>query len=237
MKFNDIGINSELDMPRVRHLMKVGLIAAFIALAGDMLLGWGTVGESVNGIPLYLARYLTVSDTRIFWSAILGMAGIPIECLCYFGIYRLIVGKSEKYAHRYRTGIIGSLIFGACGVHIPCCAAAYFMKKMYALNPAAAFEETVKFMSCFLLPATVLFMIFFLYMMITQIRAFAKGFTPLPSWCWIFTVIFGMVAAIFLKIPNLPLTNALAVGWINIGNIWMFGGLLLVIGRKGQEKL
>lgn len=97
-------------------------VAAVMALAGDMLLGYGAAKTEVSGIPVTFARYLTVSDGRIFWSAILGMTGIPLECLCYFAIYRLIAYKSEKYAHTYRTGIFGCLIFGGCGVHVPCCA-------------------------------------------------------------------------------------------------------------------
>lgn len=119
MNFNNIGIDNTFDMPRIRHLFKFGLAAASMVLAGDMILGWGAAEESANGIPSFLARYLTVSDARLFWSAILGMIGIPTECQCYFGIYRLIAAKSEKYAHRYRAGIIGCLIFDACDVHTP----------------------------------------------------------------------------------------------------------------------
>lgn len=236
MKFNNIGISSELDITRIKHLLKLGLMAAFMVLAGDMILGWGTAEESVNGIPSFLARYLTVSDTRLLLAALLGMIGIPIECLCYFGIYRLIAAKSEKYAHRYRTGIIGCLIFGGCGVHVPCSAVAYFMKKMYVVNPNTAFNETLKFAAYFLLPAMVLFMIFFLYMIITQINAFAKGLTPLPKYCWVFTVLFGMALVVPLKFFNTPFTNALAAGWISLGNIWMFGGLLAATGKITREK-
>ena len=123
--FNNIGVSSEPDMPRIRHLMKVGLVAAVMVLAGDMLLGYGAADTEVSGIPITFARYLTVSDGRIFWSAMLGLIGIPMECLCYFAIYRLIAGKSERYAHTYRTGIFGCLIFGGCGVHVPCCAVVY----------------------------------------------------------------------------------------------------------------
>ena len=38
-KLNNIGISSELDMPRIRHLMKIGLFAGVMVLVGDMLLG------------------------------------------------------------------------------------------------------------------------------------------------------------------------------------------------------
>ena len=35
-----------------------------------------------------------------------------------------------------------------------------------------------------------------------------------------------------LKLPNVPLTNALTAGWINLGNLWMFGGLLMILKRN-----
>ena len=97
--FNNIGINSDLDMPRIRHLMKVGLAVGIMALTGDMFLGYGAVDAEIPGIPAVLARYLSVPDGRILWSAVLGMIGIPLECLCYFAVYRLIVQGSERYAH------------------------------------------------------------------------------------------------------------------------------------------
>ena len=34
-------MNRELDWPRIAHLMKIGIAAAMMVLAGDMLLGWG----------------------------------------------------------------------------------------------------------------------------------------------------------------------------------------------------
>ena len=85
-QFNNIGISSELDMARIRHLMKIGLATGVMALIGDILLGDGAPDAAVSGIPATFARYLTVSDIRIFWSAILGMIGIPLECLFYFAV-------------------------------------------------------------------------------------------------------------------------------------------------------
>ncbi|MCM1127263.1 MAG: hypothetical protein NC429_12425 [Lachnospiraceae bacterium] len=229
--YNNIGISSELDIPRIKHLMKIGLAAGVMVLIGDMILGYGAADAEVSGIPVTFARYLTVSDRRLFWAALLGMIGIPLECLCFFAIYRLIAHESEKYAHVYRTGIFGCLIFGGCGVHVPCCAMVFFLKKIYEYNPGAALEMTEKYLLYFLAPATVLFLVFFFLMIVTQIRAFAKGLTPLPKWTWIFSLLFGLLAAALFKIPNLPLTNALATGWISIGNIWMFGGLLLAMKK------
>ena len=106
---------------------------------------------------------------------------------------------------------------------------------MVGYSPDTAYELTAGFMLNFLVPATVLFLVFFLILTVTQIKAFAKGLTPLPKWAWIFSVLFGLLMAVVLKIPNLPLMNALATGWINIGNIWMFCGLL-ILTKKIQQK-
>ena len=79
-----------LDWPRIRHLMKLGIFAALMELIGDMLLGWGVHDASQSGMEGFLSMYLHLPDSAIFWSAFLGLIGIPLEALCYFSVYRLI---------------------------------------------------------------------------------------------------------------------------------------------------
>ncbi len=223
------------DWSRIRHLLRLGVFASLTVLAGDMLLGWGVSDPGVTEIPALFTRYLTVSDGRIFASALLGLVGIPIECLCWFAVYRMIQPYSERDAHAYRAGIIGCLAFGGCGVHVPCCMAVYLLKRFYAEDPAAALRETGRFIGWFLLPATVIFLVFFLLTAVVQIKAFAKGHTPLPKWCWVFSVLFSLLFATLMKLlGDHGLTNALATGWISIGNLWMTGGLLLASRRFSQ---
>ena len=226
--YNDIGIGKELDWPRIRKLFIIGVFAGVMVLIGDMLLGWGVADDNLSGMERKLSAYLTLSDVRIFWSAMLGFIGIPLEGLCYFGIYRLIAPYSEKYAHLYRTGILGYIAFGGCGVHVPCLACVFFYKYMMAVSPETALENSVKFGAYFLLPGTAAFLIFYLIHSVAQITAFAKGLTPYPRWCWIFSLPVGMGVTYLLKLAgNYAITNALTAGWISIGNIWMFGGLAL----------
>lgn len=234
--FNDIGIDSKLDWSRIRKLLLIGLVASCMVFVGDMLLGYGVGDETLSGLEGIFAPYLRLSDRRIFWSAILGFLGIPLEGLCYFGIYRLMAEKSPKHAHAYRSGIIGYLIFGACGVHVPCLACVYFYKYMLAASPDTALEVSVRFGAYFLLPGCIFLFLFFLVLCIAQIAAFAKGFTPYPRWCWIFSLPVGMAfACLFNFVQNSALANGLSAAWISIGNIWMFGGLLLMMG-KAREK-
>ena len=159
MDYNNIGISGEYDRDRVRHLLKIGIFSAILVLIGDMLLGWGTTDETLSGMEQYFSRYIGVSNARIFWSALLGMIGIPTECLCYFAIYRMIAPGSPKYAHIYRSGIFGMLIFGAF-VHVMCCAVIWHFKSHLIYNAETAGYEmqtatdiTMSFAGAFLLPA------------------------------------------------------------------------------------
>ena len=75
----------------------------------------------------------------------------------------------------------------------------------------------MRYAGYFILPAFVLFWVFFAVLEVMQIKAFAKGRTPCPKWCWVFFLPVGMAAAMLAGV---------------FGNLWMFLGLLLALGRK-----
>ena len=128
------------------------------------------------------------------------------------------------------------LAFGGCGVHVPCLACVFFYKYMMAASPDTALDASVRFGLYFLLPGMILFFIFWIVHHIAHIGAFAKGLTPYPKWCWVFCPAVGMALTMLLKfLPETPLRNALTAGWISIGNLWMFGGLLATM-KKAKEK-
>ena len=224
--FNDIGISRQFDMPRIRKLLSIGLFASVLHFAGDMILGWGVEDETLAGVMRMVSAYTATPDGSIFAAALLGLIGMVLEGLPFFGIYRLIVPYSPKLAHSYRSGILGYLIFGGCGFHVPTCAFVFLTKH------GLAEEIVLGYAAYFLLPAFALFWVFFLVLEITQIKAFAKGQTPCPKWSWVFSLPVGMVIAMLPGVcGNVPFANALACGWIAFGNLWMFGGLLAVVKR------
>lgn len=227
-----IGIDISIDWNRILHLFKVGLFGSVLVLIGDMLLGYGVADESLTGLQGMLSAYVSLSDTRLFWSAFLGLIGIPMEGLCYFAIYRLIAPYSLKHAHAYRAGILGYLIFGACGVHVPCLMACFVYKTLYAINPTAALNQSVQFALYFMVPPFIFFFISFWVIVIVQFHAFYKQKTPYPKWCCIFSLALILVVELITELlPTCALVNALAAAWISIANLWMFGGLL-VMGKK-----
>jgi len=230
-QYNNIGIDNTLDKERISHLFKLGIFAALMVLVGDMLLGWGVSDTSLTGMDQYFSRYLTVSNGRIIASAILGLIGIPIESLSYFGVYRLIANRSEKLAHIYRAGILGMLGFGAF-THVMCCTTIYYLNSVYELNPQIASGSAIKFALFFLLPVMLIFLPFFLTAAITQFIAFVKGSTPYPKWACVFTFLAGFAVAIIIKIfGNHSIVNAITTGWISIGGLWAFGGLLITMKK------
>lgn len=97
-----------------------------------------------------------------------------------------------------------------------------------------AAADTVRFALWFLFPATAIFLTFFFITALVQISAFAKGKTPYPKRCWVFSLLFGFVFIAVMKlIGNYPLTNALSTGWISLGSLWMLSGLL-VTKKEGK---
>ena len=226
-EFNDIGISNSLDVPRINKLLTIGLFVSLLHFAGDMILGWGTEDETLTGIFRMLSAYISTSDGGIFASALLGLFGMVLEGLAFFGIYRMTAPYSQKYAHSLRTGILGYLMFGVCGFHVPTCALVYLTKH------GISEELIMRFAAYFVLPGFVMFWIFFLILNVTQIKAFAKGMTPCPKWGWIFSLPVGMLIAMLPSVlGNLPLVNALSCAWIAFGNVWMFGGLLVLMKKE-----
>lgn len=226
-EFNDIGISNSLDVPRIKKLLTIGLFASLLHFAGDMILGWGTEDETLTGIFRMLSAYISTPDGGIFASALLGLFGMVLEGLAFFGIYRMTAPYSQKYAHSLRTGILGYLMFGVCGFHVTTCALVYLTKH------GISEELIMRFAAYFVLPGFVMFWIFFLILNVTQIKAFAKGMTPCPKWGWIFSLPVGMLIAMLPSVlGNLPLVNALSCAWIAFGNVWMFGGLLVLMKKE-----
>ena len=229
--FNDIGISRQLDIPRIKKLLAIGLFASALHFAGDMILGWGVEDETLTGLARMLSAYTGTSDGGIFAAALLGAFGMVLEGLSYFGIYRMIVPYSPECAHGYRAGIFGYLMFGACGFHVPTCALVFLTKHGFADG------DLLRYAAYFVLPSFATFWIFFIVLSAAQIKAFAKGQTPCPRWGWIFSLPVGMVAAMLPGFfGNVPFINALSCAWIAFGNLWMFGGLSALMKRVPDKE-
>lgn len=220
------------DLHRISMLLKIGIAGAFIILAGDLLMGWGVRDDELNGMAGQLSQYLTISDKRMFFAAVLGFTGVPLAVVGHWGIYKILKPYSQKYARLYALGILGFLAFGGAGVHVSSIEAAFFYKYLSAADPVNALELTVKFALYFLLPLYVVLLTGWFIMVYAHIRAVAGGWSPLPSWAILFSMPAGtLIFSLIGLFGNHALVNAIMVGAFSLGNVWSLSGHLWMLRR------
>ena len=227
----------DINRDRVRLLLKIGLIGALMNLMGDMLMGWSVRDTSLKGIEGMVSQYLTMPDSRMFWSAMLGLIGAPVSVLGHLGIYKLIRPYSRRYAKLFGVGMLALLVLGGPGVHMSSVASAFFYKYMTAANPETALAASIKFVCYFSLPLYLAFFIFWLIQTYAHIRSIAGGFSPYPRWCWVFSIPMGaLIFSLVHVFGNYAPVNAILVGALTLGNIWTLGGHLLMLGKAKENK-
>ncbi len=86
---NTIGIDHNLDRPRIRKLLTIGLFASCLTGIGDFLLGYAenTAGSSIAASVMASAPNL--ADWQMIVGGLLGFFGIFLEGLACFAVYRL----------------------------------------------------------------------------------------------------------------------------------------------------
>jgi hypothetical protein len=95
-RMNTIGIDNNLDRPRIRKLLLIGLIASVMTGIGDFLIGFGEEMEVSGFAESVMANALNLSDTQLIWGGLLGALGLFLEGLAFFGIYRLMADAAPK---------------------------------------------------------------------------------------------------------------------------------------------
>ena len=232
----EIKSNKEIDWGKVSFLLKIGILGALINLVGDTLVSWGVRNTSLIGIEGQVFHYLSVSDSRIFWSAILGLIGAPVSVCGHLGIYKLIKPYSKKYAKFIIVGLIGCFALGGAGVHMSSLAALFFYKYMMVVSPSTALASSIKFVCYFSLPLYIAFFVFLFIEVYGHIRAIAGGFSPYPRWYWIFSMpVGGLIFNLFSVFGNYEIVNAIVVGALTLGNIWQLSGSLYLLDKAKEN--
>ena len=106
----------------------LGLIASLITFSGDMLLGYIQVENPEKSLMNFS---LTLPLSRIMWGGFLGVIGIPLQCIGYWQIYKLMKEGSETLSKLYKVGIWGWLVMAACGVHLNCAVVMLIYKQLF----------------------------------------------------------------------------------------------------------
>lgn len=226
---NTIGIDHNLDRPRIRKLLAIGLFASVLTGIGDFLLGYAesTAGSSLAASVMASAPNLT--DRQMITGSLLGFFGIFLEGLACFAVYRLMADAAPKFAHLYRAGIFGYIWLAPVGCHLNMGILNLAYKYLLQADEALAAKAADQLVFGFSLPIYLLLVIFWLPMMIIQFKAFSKGLTPYPRKAKWFCVPIGAIPALILAVilgPNTALGAGIGTMFLSFGNAFMFGGLL-----------
>lgn len=234
---NTIGIDKNLNRARIRKLLTIGLFASIMTGVGDFLLGYGAdtaglsgvAGEVMNNAP-------NVADWQLIAGGLLGFFGIFLEGLSFFAIYRLMADSSLKYAHIYRAGIFGYIWLAPIGCHLNMGILNMAYKHMLQIDPAVAEEVGSKMVSAFSIPIYALLVLFWVPMLVIQIKAFAKGLTPYPKKAAWFNLFTGAVPVLIISMliemiwpEQSALATAVGTTFLSCGNAVTFGGLLATL--------
>ena len=231
---NAIGIDHNLNRERIRKLLAFGVIGSVLTGIGDFLVGYGEqVGTEANGLAeMVMGNALNLSDAQLIWGGLLGVIGLLLEGLACFAIYRLMADSSQKYAHIYRASIIGYIWLAPVGCHMNVGLMNVAYRRMLLLDAAVASEAANVMIWAFNVPLWILLIAFWLPGMITQFKAFARGYTPYPASAKWFSVFVGMWPALIIAAivgPGSALGGGIGTMFLSCGNLFMFGGLLATL--------
>ena len=229
---NTIGINHNLDRPRIRKLLMIGLFASVLTGIGDFLLGYGESTADSSIATSVMASAPNLADWQMIVGGLLGFFGIFLEGLACFAVYRLMADAAPKYAHLYRAGIFGYIWLAPVGCHLNMGILNLAYKYLLQADEALAATAADLLFFGFSLPIYLLLVIFWLPMMIIQFKAFSKGLTPYPKKAKWFCVLIGAIPALVLSVildPGTALGAGIGTMFLSFGNAFMFGGLLATL--------
>ncbi len=232
---NTIGIDHNLDRPRIKKLLTIGLVASIMTGIGDFLVGYGDGATGTGLAEVIMSSALYLSDAQLIWGGLLGAVGLFLESLAFFAIYRLMADAAPKYAHIYRASIFGYIWLAPVGCHMNVGLLNYAYKNLLMLDAETAARAAKVMIYAFYVPLWILLIAFWLPGLIVQFKAFAKGYTPYPKYAKWFHLFIGMIPALVLSVilgPHKALGAGIGTMFLSFGNAWMFGGLLAAMPKQ-----
>jgi len=230
---NTIGIDDNLDRPRIRKLLIIGLFGCALTGAGDFLLGYAEPAKVVSGVfDAMLATAPNLSDGALFSGGLLGVFGLFVEGLAFFGIYRLMADAAPRYAHVFRSGIFFYLWLAPVGCHMNVALMNYCYKRLWTLDPMAAHDAVGPLYLAFCIPLYLLLIAGWVPLLVVQWKAFAEGKTPYPTYAKWFNLATGAIPTLalsFLLGANTALGGGVGTMFLSVGNAVTFGGLLAAL--------
>ena len=214
---------------KAEKYLKIGLFGALLTLIGDLLIGAAKFPDGASMIDGYFTIALAMPAWRLILGSLIGFVGICLEFCGLMTVYPLIREKMPRGGRFYKLAMYVYLAAGGGAVHLPCGAFMWIYKSVTgAAGHAVGRDIAFKYLLYFLLPAAVVFAVFFIGANIVQFIAFAKGRTPFPKWYCMFNLLIGKVVFNGVRrLGNTALINGIGTSNMSLGAIILFAALLL----------
>lgn len=214
---------------QARKYLLIGLAGAILTLVADMLIGYVVFPKDAGLLTGYFAAALELPPWRPILSGMLGFLGISLEAFGLITLYPLIKKSMPRGAKFYKLSVYIYLAVAGGAVHLPC---GVFMWLYRAASMAAGqeigYHLALQYLLYFLLPVTIVFMVFFIGSSIVQFIAVLKKKTPLPRWYAVFNLITGWVLFNAVrKLGSGAFINGIATSNKSLGAIVMFIALYI----------
>jgi len=222
--------------------LKIGLFGALLTLFGDCLIGAAKFPDGANMIEGYFAIALDMPAWRPILGGLIGFVGICLEFPALMTICPLIREHMPRGGSFYKFSMYVYLALGGGAVHLPCGVLLWIYEAVAEASGAeVGCDIATRYLLYFLLPAAVVFGVFFIGASVVQFIAFAKGRTPFPKWYCVFNLLIGK--AVFnavRRLGNTALCNGIGTSNMSLGAIIMFTALLLswkkYVGDRDYER-
>ena len=160
---NTIGIDHNLDCPRIKKLLMIGLFGALLTLIGDCLIGAAKFPDGANLIEGYSAIALAMPTWRPILGGLIGFVGICLEFPGLMTICPLIREKMPHGGSFYQLAMYVYLAVGGGAVHLPCGVFMWIYKTVAeAASREIGYDIALRYLLYFMLPATAVFSVFFI---------------------------------------------------------------------------
>ena len=220
---------SKRNREKTEKCFRLGLLGAVLTLIGDCLIGAARFPDGANMIEGYFAIALAMPAWRPILGGWIGFAGICLEFPALMTICPLIRERMPRGGRFYALSMYVCLAVGGGAVHLPCGVFLWIYKTVAeAAGQEIGHDIALRYLLYFMLPATVVFGVFFIFSSAVQFIAFLRGRTPFPKWYCVFNPLLGK--AVFnavRRLGNTALINGIGTSNMSLSAILMFTVLLL----------
>lgn len=226
-------------MNRTKLYWILGFVGVLLSMTGDLLLGAHVHPDAPDAYTRLMLGCSQVPHLFIALGLFVGAIGIPMQYFGYESVLSIVrsTGRCATLCRLIHWGNVAIAFWGA-SVHI-LCSLLMLMMKLFPITPEMLVGGSmtdmlgslppalVDFTLYYLMPITVVMLLFYYVMAVALFLAIVLGKTPLPRWACLFNPMLVEVLMNFMPNVNNAFVNGLLMSNMALGGLITFTGVLL----------